>query len=89
MADKDVSPIEKLMRNALSPNPPPDTVCTMFDKERGKRDLMYCVLICNNSKCPGPHMVGPSQPGVCDCCARAGLSGFGDMGLFGKAPKAK
>ena len=89
MTDDQPSPVEKLLRNALAPNPPPDTVCKTFDVKRGKTDLMYCMLVCNNSKCPGPHEVGPSQAGVCDCCARAGLTGFGDMGLFGASRKKK
>jgi len=68
------SPILGLLRSAINPNPPADTQCKIFDTERAKKEFLYCALICNNSGCP--HEVGPSQPGVCDCCARKGVSGL-------------
>jgi hypothetical protein len=33
-------------------------------------DLLNDMMVCNNPDCPGPHQSGPSQPMVCDCCAK-------------------
>jgi len=69
------SPIEDLLRRATNPNPPADTVCSLTPENP---TLAQAICSCNSC---GVHQVGPSQPGVCDCCARKGHTAFTGLGL--------
>jgi len=69
------NPIEDLLRSAFNPKPPADTVCRLTPKNPTMREA-----ICSCNSC-GVHQVGPSQPGVCDCCARKGDNAFTGLGL--------